>query len=58
MKKIMILLKAEVKQFENSGGPTKLLLIARLSLIETATFISNMIYRCAIKNYFECGTFQ
>lgn len=50
MKKIVMLLEAEEKQFENSGGTIKLLLIASLSLIETATFISNMIYR--IENYF------
>lgn len=55
MKKIMMLLEAEEKQFENSGGTIKLLLIARLSLIDIATFISNMIHR--IKNYFEFGIF-
>lgn len=43
-----MLLEAEEKQVKNSDGTVKLLLIARLSLIETPTFISNMILNVAL----------
>lgn len=47
-KKIAMLLEAEEKQVKNIDGTIKLLLIARLSLIETPTFISNMILSVAL----------